>query len=156
MDEAPPPKPKGSKKNNGRRVDPRRIDRAEVLWLEGRDGFPLAPRQVEHALMVEFGVSRNSAQRYLKYARDRIAKRVAAAELSPGAWLEKILSQFNDAFSEAKRLEEPSAMVQATQRTAEALGLTKQQVKLDAKVSGLGDLLASVPDDDPDPGADPS
>jgi len=140
------------KYKEGRRIDPRRLDRAEELFCGlGPEGVPLPTKKIIKILSDEFGVGEAQAAVYLKVARGRLAERVNGADIE--AEIERSNLMFLDAFAVAKRKDDSHAMTASTHRRAELLGIFQRNVKVQAEVKGVGELLAQafalVPEEPP-------
>lgn len=136
----------------GKRMDTRRLDRAEELFCGlGPEGVPLPTPRIVKLLSAEFDVTEGQARAYLKVAKDRVAERVNGSD--PDAEIERSNIMFLDAFDVAKTKGDPHGMVSATHRRAELLGIFQRNVKVQAEVKGVGELLAQafalVPQDEP-------
>jgi len=131
------------KYKEGKRIDPRRLDRAEELFCGlGPEGVPLPTTKILEILSNEFGVGKDQARNYLKVARGRLAERVNGADVE--AEIERSNLMFLDAFRVAKDKGDPHGMVGATHRRAELLGIFQRNVKVQAEVKGVGELFAQA------------
>lgn len=129
--------------NTGKRMDPRRVDRAEELFCGiGPEGVPMSSGQIARVLASEFGVSENHARTYIKVAKQRLAERNASFD--PEAEIERSNIMFLDAFGVAKQKGDPHGMVAATHRRAELLGIFTRTSKVDVQVSGIGDMFGQI------------
>jgi hypothetical protein len=129
----------------GNAVDPVRVARAEELFIGvGDEPMPLSTRAIEKQLCAEFDVTPRTARKYMQIARQNLVRLSRNRGLTPEAIVERADARFNEAFQIAKKKGDASSMVQCVQRQAELHGVTKREVKIEAKVSGLADALASV------------
>jgi hypothetical protein len=126
------------------RIDPRRIEDAQERWLKGE-----SPREIQRALADAYGVQSRQARRYLRIARERLAAEVKT--VNPEAIVARAEGMLLEAYKAAQvrnaSTGQPNAnaMVVAAQRIAELHGvMAPQKVKLDATITGLGDLLAKA------------
>lgn len=134
----------GTKRNHaanlGKRMDQRRVDRAEELFSGlGPEGVPLPYRKIVTILSTEFAVSESQAKNYLKVAKERLAERFASFD--PDSTIEQTDMMFLDAFGVAKGKQDAHAMVAAAHRRAELRGVFRQNVSAQLEVKGLGDLF---------------
>jgi hypothetical protein len=109
----------------------------------------MTPVGIEATLMREFGVKRAQARKYLTLARKRVAK--ASEGIDPEEYRARVDGLFTEAFEAAMvpntLTGQPNAAAMATvaQRVAEMRGLmAPQKFTIDAKVTGLADLLGQV------------
>lgn len=127
----------------GSRIDPRRIERATELFTGlGKEGVPLPTSTIRKMLCAEFGVGKRQASVYLEVARKRLAEQHTAAMAAPEALLEQTDHMLLDAFNVAKQKSDAHAMVAASQRRAEVLGIFKREFKGTVEFTGLADLIA--------------
>lgn len=123
----------------GETLDPRRVSRAEELFAGVGLNGPMSTRAIELTLSKEFEISQRQARRYLTKARANF--KTLSQSCDPDALIEQTDAMLLDAFEVAKAKRDPHGMVAAAQRRAELRGVFKREVQIDAKVSGLADLL---------------
>lgn len=139
------PKTEANKRGLGNKVAPERLEFVEALFTGlGPKGRPHTTREIENAVIKEYGVCRRQAQNYLTVVRRRLAAASAQTEQNPDALIEQTDALMLDAYRIAKQKGDVNGMVLAAQRRAELRGVFKRQVNIEGKFTGLADALASV------------